>query len=575
MSAVFSKPLLEGLARGAALDAEALLAPLSESSVAARARANAEIAEALFAAGRAKEAESFAERAFRQSANAAEFVPLYVDIQKALGQPEQVRAASRRAGIGLARQGCAAEAIALFNQSQYAYERAGMGDRYEHDAEILETVDGLAELHQAAVGRPAAERRPGPLRVAYLVYGAAHQGSVLIRLLSDFARHHRREKVEARFYVPESPRTARHAPYIEELSANAARLEAAGATLVCADAAGELEAWLATARAIREFDADVLVTTALLADYSHYFIAALRPARRIVGLGLGPPAQYAAPGLDWVVCATRHPMMDMPCDASVVEFETTPPERPAPADRSALGIPAGAPLVVVAGRAHKFLDRGYWAALGRILDQHPEAWLLVIGLETPPAFLDEVFSPAARARFRLCGWRTDYLALLAMADVVLDTWPSGGGFTLTDAQAFGIPVAGMKNDYLRAFDQTAWNPAEEFTGAPELMAPRGDFAAQRAIVGGLIADPAHRREMGERCRKFLHERRSDPARMVRRHEEIYERVAAAPGERPACGLAHAAAAGRPALARRHDWGRAPSDSMFARALRRLRRALTS
>jgi glycosyltransferase involved in cell wall biosynthesis len=450
-----------------------------------------------------------------------------------------------------------------------------MGDRYEHDLEILETVDGLAELHQGAVGRPAPERRPGALRVAYLVYGAAHQGSVLVRLLGEFARHHRREKVEARFYVPESPRTARHAPYLEDLSANAALLEAAGATLICAEAADELEAWLATARAIREFDADVLVTAALLADYSHYFIAALRPARRIVGLGLGPPAQFAAPGLDWVVCATRHPMMDMPCDASVVEFETTPPERPGRADRSALGILAKAPLMVLAGRAHKFLDRGYWSALGRILDEHPEAWLLVLGLENPPGFLNEVFPPEARARFRHVGWRADYLSFLAMADVVLDTWPSGGGFVLTDAMAFGIPVAGMKNNYLRAFDQTAWNPAEEIVGVPGLMAPRGDFAAFGALVGKLLDDPAYRRGMGERCREHLLELRSDPARMVRRHEEIYERVAASAGERPACGLAHPGAAGRSALARRHDWGRAPRGSMLERALRRLRRALTS
>jgi glycosyltransferase involved in cell wall biosynthesis len=264
-------------------------------------------------------------------------------------------------------------------------------------------------------------------------------------------------------------------------------------------------------------------------------------------------------------------MMDMPCDASIVEFETTPPGRPTPSDRAEFGIPVDAPVLVLAGRAQKFLDKGYWAFLGQVLVEHPKAWLFAIGLDQPPAFLDEVFEPEARARFRHAGWRRDYLSLLAMSDVMVDTWPSGGGFTVTDALAFGIPVVGMRNDYLRPFDQTAWNPAEEFVGVHELLAPRGDFTALRMIMARLITDPAHRREMGERCRAYRLTNSSDPARMVRRHEEIYERIAASPGERPACGLAHPAGAARAALARRHDWGRAPRKPLLHRIARRLKR----
>ena len=122
-----------------------LLGPLAASAVSDRAHVSAELAEALFRGGRAREADPFAERAFLFSAFSEHFLPLYVKIQQALGRPEHVRAAYRRAGVRLAAAGKVAEAIALFNRSHYAYEQSGLGDRYEFDFEIMQAIDALVD----------------------------------------------------------------------------------------------------------------------------------------------------------------------------------------------------------------------------------------------------------------------------------------------------------------------------------------------------------------------------------------------------------------------------------------------
>ena len=42
----------------------------------------------------------------------------------------------------------------------------------------------------------------------------------------------------------------------------------------------------------------------------------------------------------------------------------------------------------------------------------------------------------------------------------------------------------------------------------------------------LIEDPSYRASMGEQCREAVMRNRGNPERMVRRHEQIYERVIA-------------------------------------------------
>ena len=103
---------------------------------------------------------------------------------------------------------------------------------------------------------------------------------------------------------------------------------------------------------------------------------------------------------------------------------------------------------------------------------------------------------------------------MSLADVLIDTYPSGGGHVLIDAMSLGIPFVSFENNYLQPFDQTDWSVADEFVDIPELILPRGDFARFRETVNSLINDGNYRRRMGELCKEKIRASMADPAKGV-------------------------------------------------------------
>src|SRR5262249_33660377 len=112
-----------------------------------------------------------------------------------------------------------------------------------------------------------------------------------------------------------------------------------------------------------------------------------------------------------------------------------------------------------------------------------------------------------------------YLSLLSGADIVIDTFPSGGGTILFDAMSLGVPVVTFKNDYMKLYDQVDWSPAEEFLHVPDLLLERGDFAEMRRVVSRLIEDPPYRADMARQCQEDV-QSRTDAAGASAKYEAI-------------------------------------------------------
>jgi glycosyltransferase involved in cell wall biosynthesis len=167
-----------------------------------------------------------------------------------------------------------------------------------------------------------------------------------------------------------------------------------------------------------------------------------------------------------------------------------------------------------------------WKAIIDLLNDHPETYYLAMGVEESQIpFISSMLSPAIRPQIRFTGWRgSDYLSTLCLADIYLDTFPSGGGGVLVDAMALGIPVVSFKNDYMKLYDQTDWSPAEELYNVNELIVSRGDFAEMKRLVSRLIDDQKYRRDLAQRCQTYILETRGDPARGVRKCEDLYLRI---------------------------------------------------
>jgi glycosyltransferase involved in cell wall biosynthesis len=521
--------VLQRIAGGDAVPSSELLPYLCVETREHRATVNKLLAKAYSETGREedlKTARVFIHRAWLLSDFSPELLPLYTSINAALHDVEAIREAYKRLGIKMGMQGDASRAIEYFNLWQFAYHTFSRLDKYEYDFDVLGCIDALARPHRLAVTPPAGIAVGEKLRVAYLVKGMTELGSVMVLINLLFARYHDHARVKPMFFVPESES--------EVLASEAGRQhlsqfkELGYEVFMAPDFGSKEEKLLAVGRMIHDARAHLLVTDAVLAGFEHYFVASLRPAPFVVGFVQGPPPQFAPPGLDWGIAWSKHPLIDCLIDCSHVEmeFDLTPPSEVIPHQRSEFNIPDDAIVAASSGRYVKFQDRGFWEAIIDLLGKHPHLYYLTVGVEEHQVpFLSSMLSDELRSRLRFFTWRgKEYLRLMRLVDLVIDTYPSGGGGTLCDPMALGIPVVSFKNNYLKQYDQTDWSPAEEFINLPERIVDRGDFVQLKQVVSRIVDDPDYRRRLAEGDKEFIWETRSHPERTVRNCEEIYFRL---------------------------------------------------
>ncbi len=482
-----------------------------------RCEANLRLAEAFADAGNFPQARVLAQRAWVLSAFSPALLPLYARIHEALEDVESIRGAYKRLGMIAANAGRTAEALWYFNEWQYAHVVHHAKDRYAYDFDVLDCIDRLAAPHRFA-HPPRPVPRDRRLRLAYLVQGVAEVNSVLVKIHQMLARYHDKSRFDVRIFVPESGLvlSKRHAREAVE------RFRAHGCEVVTAPLElDDLNRLHGLAKRIHDFEPDALVGGALLVRFEQYYLASLRPAPITIGLLQGPPPQFVAPSLDWSISWSRHPLIDSPCDTSWLLIGLDLPDRAGlrPVERATLGIPEGAPVLLSAGRYVKFSDRRLWSVVRDVLAELPQAHYVVVGAEAGQLPFTPELMRGSMERVHFLGWRSDPLELLCMADAVLDTFPSGGGHVLVDAMALGVPFASFENDYMGSYDQTDWSVADEFVTIPELVVPRGDLAACRAVVLRLLTDGGYRDRMGQVCRDAIRRSMGSPEASVRKLEQ--------------------------------------------------------
>jgi protein O-GlcNAc transferase len=155
------------------------------------------------------------------------------------------------------------------------------------------------------------------------------------------------------------------------------------------------------------------------------------------------------------------------------------PHLPLPArSRQDFGLPENVHLYVCTQSLYKFHPK-FDSVLCGILQQDPLA--LVVLLSGPQAYCKELLAerfrrtmPAESSRIQFLPPQTqfEFLHLQALADVLLDTFPFGGGNTSLEAFAFGTPIVTLAGSLMRGrityacyrqmgiLDCIAANPAE-------------------------------------------------------------------------------------------------------------------
>ncbi len=521
--------LLSRIAGGEGVSQTELLAHLCVEDCEQRGRINRLLAEAYFQSGRQQDlqhARVFVQRAWLLTHFQAELLPLYTQIHAALDDIPEIRQAYKRLGIAAAARGDVPAAITYFDLWQYAYMQFKRLDKFEYDFDILDCVNNLARPHRLSPKPRPDILNSGKIRVAYLVKGITEMGSALVKVNLIFARHHDLSQIEPMFFVPESENAVTASEAGRE---HMRQFENCGYKVITAPNSGATQEQLrAVARKIYDMRSDLLVTSGALTQFQHYYITSLRPAPFVVSLVQGPPPQFAPPDSDAGIVWSIHPLIDCPVNCVRVPLRGDLPERDkiTPYEKQELGIPDHAVVVASAGRYVKFQEPKFWRAVVDLLHEFPHMYYVVMGPnESQIPFLPDVLTPESKARIRFLNWRggEGYLRALCLADVLIDTFPSGGGGTLLDPLALGIPCVSFENDYMKLFDQTDWSLADEFINIRELVVPRWDFERMKGVVGRLLTDEKYRNDIGRRSQEYILETRTNPPLSVRDCEDAYRR----------------------------------------------------
>lgn len=490
-----------------------------------RCEVNLQLAEAFFKAGQLEQAKVFIQRAWILSNFSPEVMPLYESIFSQLIDVRAVQQAYKRLGLNAAARGNIPEALKHFNSWQYAYTVGTRLEKYEYDFDILTSIDMLAQPYRFHHGSQPPVSRTRKIRLGYLIRGITEINSVLMSISHTIARFHDKSCFEIMFFAPES--------YNAVLSSSQgsdwlSKFKALGYDIVTGtneNPNDPTHALLSVGKQIYDARPDMLVTSAVLADFSHYFIMCLRPAPIIIGLVQGPLPLFAPPKLDWCIAWSKQPLMDTPVNCSLVELKMAWPQRNEikAYDRSELRIPDDACVLMSGARPQKFQHLEHWQAISDLLLRHENAYYVVAGVNDEQIpFLNSVLPESIKSRVLLLGWRKDFLELLSCADIVIDTYPAGSGQVLVQAMSFGLPIVGHQNDHMKLYDPCDWSPIEQFITDSDMIVPRGDFVRLKNVVSELIDNVDYRLKIGKRLRALTLE--GGPAEGVKQCEEIYMKV---------------------------------------------------
>ncbi|PYS46240.1 MAG: hypothetical protein DMF68_19775 [Acidobacteria bacterium] len=436
--------ILARIATGAKVSSSELLPYLCLPGRTERSAVNSMLADAYLqreTAADLKQARVFIERAWLLSGFSKDLLPLYTKICAALKDAPAMREAYKRLGMAAAADGNIPEAIDYFNLSHYSDLGFQNLDRYEFDFDILNCMEELADAYRFPQRNQVTVEDGKKIRLAYLVKGATEPNSILVEINLVLAEHHDKSRFDITFFIPVPEQVI---AISKQAQAYIRKFESLGCRVVTAPRTeNQTEALVAVGKAIYDAQPHLMITSAALANFSQYFITCLRPAPVILGLVQGPPPQFAPPILDWAIAWTKHPLMDSPVNCSLVELKLDYPveSNVAAYSRRELDLPDEATVLMSAGRFPKFQDLEFWKAINALLSKHAETYYVAVGpREDQIPFLDAVIPREVRQRVRFLGWREDFLSILPTADIIIDTYPSGGGQVLVQGMSRAIPI---------------------------------------------------------------------------------------------------------------------------------------
>ncbi len=461
-----------------------------------RLSANYRLSDVFFKKGNFEQAKVHSERAWIFSKFDYKYAKQYVSILENLDDIGAISYVYKQTAMAAFANDCFEQAINLFNEAFYTKAIYTKTDSFEYDFDILRRVEGLGKKFQIGASNKS-EQGEKKVKLAYLTYGLADLGSVFAKIIPQFAKYHNKEEFEIVFFVPEKEEQI----YSERHSLEVVRaIKAFGCQVVCApNEQNRFQRWVKTGYSIGRYNPDVFITFAALARFEYYLISSMLPEHvKKVALVYGPPAQFVPPSFDVAIGRSKHPLFDTPIDVyATLPVFINKEIKNKTFDRSVIGIPKNAIILMSVGRYTKFQEALFWEIIEDVLSLHVNAYFVCVGAYEKD--INREFNESVASRIVFLGWRSDAELILRCADVYINTFPNGGGYAIWEAVVNKIPIVSFKNNYFKKFDQNEWNPIDEIVGFEDVLFELNDKKSFISVLSKLISDKSYREEIAMRC----------------------------------------------------------------------------
>jgi hypothetical protein len=465
-----------------------------------------------------------AEKAWTQSWCHKDFFPVYLKYLEKRQEIEKIRTCYKQLGIDALHNKHYNDAIQYFNLWQNSFPRYLRIDKYEYDFVLLDLIEKQLSGFQFDSPSATTLKKDEKIRIVYLVHGIIDSSSILTKILINIIKYHDTSRFEIHVFTTESwihvyRNTGR--VFIRQFKKTNCQMHYAPPFL------SGFSKLMAVAQHMHALKPHILVTLAALADFEHFFISALKPAPVRVGFVFANPAQFIPQSFDFGISWINRIILDCPVSCINSGITYMPEEKPGKKlSKTDFGLPDDAIVIISAGRYPKFQDTSLVTIIIEAMTELPNLHYIIIGPAPDQIpFLDDMLSEEIKKRIHIFGWSTEYENYLSIADMYLDTYPSGGGVTLYDAALLHLPIISFTDDFSKPFDQGNWNPAQEmFSDNSIILIDRDDLSGLKSVICELYQNADLREDLGNKAYTVTLNTRLQIRENVKKIEDLYIRL---------------------------------------------------